>query len=775
MSNINDENTPVNEPEPQPGIGHVDPALASRLGSLPRTASGNPINPPWGKILTALDQIRYLNDRVRINTESTAKFLSDHMKDLERTQGIARDVSQQQDRLDQKDRTSPRGLASASDLHIVEMRKEFDRQKAELLKMQPDAIDVKGNLPKDVEDKLVRSSIDKFKNDPELLARARQLENIAEGRTSAGTLIDKFRGMIPHLGSAHGLPHRPEPTVIPADQYSIFDEVGQQSEEDRNTIIVPSRRTRFAGALGRGAESENRAVRGASRVGARLLGGEALGAAAIPGLGEALIGFELLKNFGRDIPIVGSGVVAAREMFGRETRLTGQLTGEERGAGIAARFDAASLTPGGRLSAVPFVGGVASTIGGLLHPFDPITNQIATEIVNSVRTQGFTGARARDLYQGVADVYRDLGLSIDQTTKMITDATRNGGESLQQIVTEMKSFDTAAHNLGININEYAASVESTAERLRAGGAGPQATTLAQQFVAGAPRILQTGAGLEAYTQLFQRATPFIAARMGIPAWELNDPRYASQAQQGLQQAEQEEILRSPGTTLRQKAEWASANGLIFKGMGVDQIMAIMRQNAANRGPVGVAQLESARTRLRGQVTNLRGRENVAVRDMTQEQLDAAGITSTRTIRRGGPPVQTYTWNGRRISPDYELSRSVSMEAIPMRQLAEARTTALASVRNILTRKQVTELEKHIDDRSYKFADRLQQFETQGGRRRNSIITPYGEIKISLTGKAKKAFKAEVTQSQRSYQYGNTQANQSFPYPDTRVDPLGIGD
>lgn len=794
----NPTNTPSNTDQ---NIGSVPPSIAGRLASLPRLGSASNYE---SKMLTALDQIRYLNDRIRINTETTAKFLSEHMKDIDRSQGLVTEVRQQQ-RLVGAD---PARLAAKTDLFVPEMKEAFNQKLDKLLGATPtgridelrklNLVDTQGNLrvggqrinPTDIgshfaslqkewsgdlasqiENALVRQVVREAPEDQRLVGR--RLENIAEGRTIGKSILGGFKRLIP---VGHGM-HSPfgigmggtTGSTVPSEQFSIFaDEEGQASAE-----AGASRGSRFAETIGANLAAGGLKGRLAG-LGARFGAGEGLGA-AIPGLGEVLIGYELLKNFGKDIPLVGSGIAMARENFGREALLSGQLTGEGRLAGFGAQQAATALTPGGRiaptiggfnLANAPLLGGVFRTIGGLTHPFDPITNQIAEEIVTSVRTQGFTGPRAQELYKGVANVYRDLGLSIDQTTKMITEATRNGGESLGQIVTEMKTFDTAAKNLGININEYAQSISTTAEMFRAGGSGAAATQQAQRFVAGAPRILQTGAGLQAYTQSFQNAAPFLSARLGIPQQYLQLEENRGRVLSAFEQAQNEEFQRMIGTNMEEKAANASRNGIIFKGMGVDQILAIMRKNASGRGPVGIQRLESTWQQYGQDVVGLRGRVDKRIDDLNNAQLAAHGIRRQVLLRGGTQFVQ----NGEVVSGNKMVNVREDMSAVNPERLAAIRQAAVSRVSDLLTTAQRTELEKHLRDPGYGFRAKLQEFEGGQGRKKNSLMTPFGEIKISFTGKASKALRADV--AQRSYQQGYTQPNQSFIYPEMRIDPLG---
>lgn len=809
MSNINDENDPQSQQGDPNAERSIPDTIAARLGAPPRLTSGDL---PWQKLLTTLDQIRYLNDRIRINTENQAKFLSSHMRDLDRTKGLQQDIRQQEERFNQIDRRQ--SYASPSDLILPEMRQRYqsnleslagaseseqiaafkrlglmneqgilstrniDPQQAQqaLKELQGGQVTEMSKIfARELQDALVRSTI--RETDPQTLEIAKNLENINEGRGMMNNLLQGFRNAIPHFGG-HGMsmPQRTGPASSRSASV-IEEEMGDGTDTSEFGLGDAYAGTRLSSRL------LARGVSRGGRVGALsgrltgLLGGGRLAASALPGIGELVLGYELLRNFGRDIPIVGSGVAAANEMFGRESRLTGQLTGEERSAGIAARFDAAALTPGGRLSAVPFIGGVASTVGGLLHPWDPITNEIANQIVTSVRTAGFTGDRARDLYHSVADVYRDLGLSIDQTTKMIVEATRNGGESLNQIVREMKGFDGAAHSLSMNINEYASTVETAAEQIRGGGLrGPgqtTATALAQALVAALPRSMRNEQGVQTIQQVRQNLEPLIAAQMGVPQQYLQLPQYAGRAQAAFTSTIAGLVAQMPGRNIEEQI--ANATRLpMLQGLNVTQIEQLLGRSRRSRGAQAQGVFNQALTDYSRRLGSTLPMVNRNVDDLTEAERRARGIHTEYRVLPGRSAVSLPVYldsHGREVKT---VRMRGDVEDMPPAQLRRIRNQTIDTLArgHLLTRAQEAQLRKIARTGEGHFADRIRAITGQKGPMRDAFNTPFGTIKV-VAGQGLKNI-VNFKLSQRQAQSGKIPFNQMFAYEEQRNSPTITG-
>jgi hypothetical protein len=824
VSNIENEDpgqtTPPNDQEQQ----NVPANLGKKLGRTPQLFEDR----LTGRMLTVLDEIRYINDRIRLNTQSMSDYFDRHMQELRTTQGIKNETDRREETLGgreqvSRERRKAERLATEDELIGERHRETFRQQRGALLSpllseterlealrgVNRSFVTPEGGLkigqttvdPGDVSqvfaalrgptgderiDRLAQTFGAQLENvlvrniakdvTPKELAAWRGIEKVASGEA----VITPGR-ILGHVGAHHGLggmlgggARRPTRTGR-GETTDIYDDIdgvpGPDPAQDRTMGGMA------AGMLTRGMASRYGAVRGLAGIGGRLLGGAGI-AAAIPGIGEALIAVELLRNFGRNIPIIGPGFVAARQMFGPQALQAGQLTGEGRVAGFQARLDAARLTPGGVATGLPFIGGMAATVGGILHPFDPITNEIANQIVTSVRTQGFTGDRARDLYQGIADIYRDLGVSIETTTQMITEATRAGGESLQQIVTEMHGFDDAAHDLSMNVNEYAQAVLNVSSQFRAGGAGPQATAAAQQFVAGAPRILREGGGLQAYQGAFERAAPQIAAQLGMPVQYLQLQQNVPQTLATFEDMVTREIARMPGNTPAERYANAGRFGLILRGMGVDQIQALADRIAQGRGPRGQIAMDTIREQYNTQIRGLRGHERVSLADMSDEQRGQLGIVRTMKLVHGRE--QTHFLNlatGKMVDADrqYRVMRDVpsGMDHLDEQAKYEAqrrdiREATLERLRSHLTRRQTRQLEKDIRERSDEFAKHLQSFTRARGPARDTIQTPFGEIRIRLSSNAKKLIRVEAHQN--AYRAGFTPPNRSFPLEDLRYDP-----
>ena len=810
-SPINSGDQPESQnPKPTPQVSSAIPqSVADRLSRPPTFVPSDAAK--FDRLISTLDQIRYLNDHIRINTDKMSTFLSEHMKDLRTTKSLVQDEKQRQEiepaytrtnllhtqrkLFDTQREETLRTLTQPNADPLIELKKlGMVNEKNEIVlgktKIKPDDV---SSIVKDIQsgntnelaeafNKKLTTSLTKniaAQATPEEIQLAKNLQNISTGHGTLGRLAERF-----HFGHgvSLGVPMRRPLGASGGGGGAGFESAEGLYEGHEVEPTELSRTARIIGNLAR----RGGVVGGIGRGAAGALGGAGAMGDLIPGIGEALIAVGLLQHFGRDIPIIGPGIAQGQQMvnerFGREALATGQITGEGRGAGFQAQQAAFGLTPGGQfgtiagynLAGLPVVGGIARKVGGLLHPFDPITNEIADEIVQSVRTQGFTGPRANELYKGVADVYRDLGLSIDTTTKMITEATRNGGESLRQIVTEMKSFDTAAKDLHVNINDYAQSIMQTSEMFRAGGAGASATQMAQQFVAGAPQILRSGAGLQSYTQAFQNATPILSAQLGLPQQYLQLQENQGQVLPAFETAMDEEIARMPGQNTAEKAANASRFGIIFKGMGVDQITAILRQNASGRGPLGQARLTNIANQYGQAAQRLQGTRLASLRSLSQSQMERRGYHISNIDERGRPIYETA--QGKTVNLDQQVTVQGDIHDANTRQLASIRQQAInqAVSQHLLSKKQQQELEKHVGDANYGFKANLMKLTRQGGTGNNEINTPFGRIIIQMKGKAEKAFTATVEQNQRAVQYGNAQSNQQYPYSDSRftLDPLG---
>jgi hypothetical protein len=675
-------------------------------------------------LYAVLANIKASNDRIAANSMSMSKYLEAHTKNLQQTESFA-----QASRLQTQATGQPERLVTKEALITKELQDKFDRE----LKQTK-----KGGLFADLDDKQLEDKI------------AREIaSNATKAELTRATGAQKLQGLnIRELATPAGIARRVAGTfgleglLGGAKAEPQEDLIGDALKAQRAQTMRRGLGDRTAGVLGSGAAMRG-GVRGATAgLGARL----ALG--AIPFVGQAFLVTELLHMLGIGVPTISQLGSTVRGM-----RQSGALTGEGVQAGFRAQMDARALRAGG----LPFAG---------LNPFDPITDQIATQIVESVRTAGFTGDRARELYGSVASVYRDLGLSVEQTTKMIADATRVGGESLKQIVSEMKTFDEAAKTLGMNINDYAASVQQTADKFRAGGAGASATTLAQQFVAGAPRQMREGAGLAQYTAIFDAAKPFLASQLGMPAHLLQLEQNAPMVAPAFEQAMLNEIARMPGADLPTKAANAAQYGQLFRGQSVDDIMAIIERVNAGRGPVGQARIANVSRDYNTAVGGLMKRE-VRVGDVYKP--GRRGPIGDILEKHGIDMEEYQRIQGLGAAGKLDETITVSdMGNVNRDALAHQRLTAINRLRDILTPKQRGELQRHLRERGYNFEEKLESFTGQGKQVGDSVSV--NGIEITLKGAAKKNFRLEANQNQ--VRKGLIPSNQSYPSEDFRLDPFG---
>jgi hypothetical protein len=643
-------------------------------------------------LYNVLQSIKGSNDRIAANSMSMSKYLEAHTKNLQQTEGLVKATRHQA-----QASGHPTSFVTRETLVTPELQQRVEREF-----QQRRAGGAFSDLSdQELEDRVTRQiAAEATKRELTRAQGARKLQdiNVRELATPAGLAkrtLSTFglEGLI--SGGGRGFAGGVEPQE---------DLIGDALAAQRAQTMRRGIGDRAAGALGRGA-----AMRGG-------IGGATAGLAsraalfAIPFAGQALVLTEMLNMLGLGVPAfsqIGSTV--------RGMRQQGALTGEGIQAGFRARMDARELRSGG----LPFAG---------LNPFDPITDEIATQIVESVRTAGFTGDRARELYSSVASVYRDLGLSVETTTNMIRDATRVGGESLEQIVSEMKSFDSAAKSLGMNINEYAQSVQDAATGFRAGGAGASSTALGQQFVAGAPRILREGAGFQAYQGIFERAQPFLAARLGIPQQYLGLEQNVSAVMPAFEAQIKDEINRMPGENLAEKAANASRFGILLRGVDVPQIEELVKRIGEGRGPTGQAALGNVRSDYNQRVMrSMRGEVRVGdVYRMGRGQPMGDVLREHNITEEEYRRIQQLGVEGKL---DARVQTRGSMENVNRDELAHHRLTALNRLRGVLTPEQRGELQRHLRERGYNFAERLQAFENQGRQVGDSVNVNGVQISI----------------------------------------------
>lgn len=802
------ENTQPNQPAPPVGPttpGFVDPNLASRLGRDPGVNLPGASKIPWNQMVNVLNEIRYLNDRIRINTESTATYLKAHVQELQtitdttpadnlrKTVPGTKENEKAQDSF--QDRLAkPNVQQRIEERHMAERRAVLGGTSEERLQQLTNLgmVDDAGNVslpggkrltPTQLEqiaevhqgkrdvsslDQELQQSAHKFSDvlDKRLLdthkdeiRRMQGLENLQSGGLRPGRLLGMF-------GMHHGL----GPTVPP----------GMSTTVGTGVADIFSRRS-FSTKLGDllASASEKRAAQGAEAgLGTKALGGIAdtllkrMAVGGIPVIGEVLLAGTLLKEFGKNIP----GVSQFEQMAsaGRRFRQSGQLTGQGVEAGFEAWRQAGVISPGGVASRIPIIGGVVGIAHRILHPFDPMTQQIADEIVQQVRTAGITGDQAMNIERSIADVYRHLGLNVQEVNQMIIDSTRRGGESLRQITGEINTFGNAAHDLTMNVQSYAQSVMASSQMFRSAGAQSRSTALAQTFVASAPRILRDGQGLADYQALYQRAAPQIAAQLGLPQQYLNLPQYANRTMAGFEQTMARELARMPGATPGERAANASRFGILFRGMPVDEILALQRQIASGRGPESQVRLGAIISRMQGQLSGEVRRTTALGSHLSPEQMARLGIHESITHRAlrgiGGHETHHFIDAQGNIVDSKRFDVQGDIRTVSSQSIRRAREWALNQARPLLTRNQIQDLTQHIGDRNFNWTREFQRVARRGGPQANAINTPFGEIKITLDKNARKVIRADVQQN--NYRYGYVPPNRSFPQEDFRLDPLG---
>lgn len=709
MSNIEGENPTPNQPN-----SRVSSTSAGRITATARTYN----TASMADIATVLSQLAAINDRLSLATDNLSSFLQQHRQD----QNMIRSAVGSGARVPGGDPLQPSVLASPRLMNqfkrereqLVNELKSLDaatqRKRLESLgirgtlgNLDPFAVlsggpsQAQANLNPALDDALVRSILEKTAVDnPNYLREAmrlRTLRKLDKSSLSSGGILRSLGGAL-GMGGGSGA-HHGDPIQ------EAITRADRTRQEASGRIYVPGRGMGDRVAEGLGGILE----RGG------LLGGSAsLLLRAVPIVGTLLALPQLLNHFGLN-PISRINQVYSGQL------LSGQLTGQGFGAGIGASLDARRIRSGGLL----FAG---------LNPFDPITSEIANQIVTSVRTAGFTGDRARSLYQSVSSVYRDLGLSIDTTTKIIADATRVGGESLRQISNELHGFDDAAHSLSMNINTYAESVMTVGGTLRSAGGGVQSTRVAQALIAGAPRILREGGGLAQYQQVYANAQPFLAAQLGVPVQYLGLSGNLPHTIEAFQQQIQAEINRMPGATLEEKAANASRFGILFKGMDIPNIMQLVEQIQSGRGPGATLRMEQIRGRL------------------NQATLHSTLVAHVTGYGRGPGHV----------------TQSREMVAIGGQQLRSAQMTALNQLRPFLNNKQIAELQNKIGDQ-HDFQQLVQRFEGQSSRSTGRSVNING-VTISLSQGASKILRLDV--NKEAVRQGTLPANRQYTSETDRV-------
>ena len=453
-------------------------------------------------------------------------------------------------------------------------------------------------------------------------------------------------------------------------------------------------------------------VGGAARGIGLGMGGLSLATRALPLVGQALaIGTVLNQAF-----------TGLSDRFYRGPERAGQVTGEGWRAGVHARFRQFQLG---------------------LNPLDMVSNEMAQEIVNAVREQGFTGHLGDSIMDAVKGTINDLGITPVQATEFYTDAIRRGQMTVAEARQEMEHFDDAAHDLSINVSDYTRTVLETTQSLRQAGAGAAAPTIAQAVIASLP----PGYAQQApqIFQAVQQNAGIIAARMGIAPQMVLSQRYAGAATQQLtsimgtyipiaRTSLQAMGIKSPNNN--DIANWL-AQFPQFQGLGPELIQRMLEQRHRGLGVQHQQAIYSAIQQYQGGYH--------ALLEHAKELQRERGVTAgnVRVGIRGAAGLP-----GPGGGPEDQISRAALID-LRSRILSEYRDTLGDHYRTMM---------QHLGDRSFDFEGELRKAVT--GRKGKDIgaAVQAGGVQIALKpGIERRLFQLE-NERQKAVQAGLIPAN-----------------
>lgn len=770
--------------------------------------------PPWaGKgydlsvfsnkpILNALNDIRLLNDRIRANTQDMATYLNQHSDELKKTTEQALNEKTQQTQQSRiRPNVTPENIPQTK---MEELRLKANKEIQSIL--ASDYADQVESLTKlGRKDNKGRILIGKqalepqdFQQVSEVIGGKSSYENLAphlktaaqqfkgelskaveesfgdEWSRAAGFQNMREKGIASMLlGRAAGVLH-PSHMIshsmgVPSGLAGIRpNQAAAQGQVNawEGVQDITSRRTmghRLSDLL------ESRSERNPAGLSARV--GSLLGKGRLPVIGEAMIAYQLLQEFGNRIPLIGNVEQMATSY--RRNLQTGQLTGQGFRAGLqATQIEPYHLMQGGLLRRAP-------VIGGLFGLFDPITKQIAENIVQSVREQGFTGAFADQMYQSMASVYRKLGIDPQLSAQLITSAIRTGGESLQNVTEQMMSFHDATRQLNMNINEYTQSIITLSDTFRSSGA-TDAIGVSQALLAGAPRIMRSGQGLQAYSQFLQASSTFATGYTGVnPLVALTGNNVPSTAQAAEVEAVREfNAVAGQARNRQEQAQIASQVMPLFKSAGMDesQVLALMNRIQRGRGPGAQARAYTDIQAYQQELHKVAGTKVVGPRH--EGLFTAIGRAGIEMLHHGLSGHHPINWHrvGKDLQglgyPGAHSTVQMDLSKVSDDQLRDMREQLIQRDKHFFTGAQKAKLEAGILDRhSGRFEGLISQYMNGQGPRKNAFNTPWGQIVIEMKGKAKKAFDAHLTQNDNAVNYGQLPANQAYPYSNVRVPPF----
>ena len=404
---------------------------------------------------------------------------------------------------------------------------------------------------------------------------------------------------------------------------------------------------------------------------------------------------KVLGGVSRTFPIVGQAIAVGEQAgrvfqkiyeksIGNYRSLThsGQLTGQ----GTMAGFEAKYLQP---LS--------------LMNPFGMIDFKTAQEIVQQTREKGFTGKQATTVEQGMATVISKLGIEVGQASDFFTQSLREGGMSVNDVVTEMKKFHDAAFNLNMNINDYTQQILDNTNALREEGAGKAAPGIAQALTAAVPVGYRGGEGQKFVQEAAGKARGVLAAMVGGGANVLNifSQRYANRAYHAFDTLMKQQIafaessLPANQRSLNDIATRLSETSPYFEGMPVDFIQNYIGQLRGGRGVSAQMNIRRQQELYAQRLSAARGTETLKISSMSDEQLNRLGITRSTVptaSRGGGRPTYTYKDAQGNILSGGAFRKTIGSHYM-RDQVEQAKQELIASLGGTLTEKQRSEIMK----------------------------------------------------------------------------------
>jgi hypothetical protein len=106
------------------------------------------------------------------------------------------------------------------------------------------------------------------------------------------------------------------------------------------------------------------------------------------------------------------------------------------------------------------------------NPFDIVSGQIASEIVQGVAEQGFRGSQASAFQNAVLQGYKGTGLAPSQLIGMGTLFAKQGPSGLEQFRATLANIDNIARDSSQSVANVATQIQTLSEALAGKGAAP---------------------------------------------------------------------------------------------------------------------------------------------------------------------------------------------------------------------------------------------------------------------------------------------------------------